>query len=290
MDRKQKALAAVFVGSLLGGATTSITKIGLFEIPPLTFAFIRFFIASILLLPFFLRSKEASYREIIQLVPLSLLATGNITLFILAIEKTTATIGQLLYAATPLLTVIITYILFQKKVMRGKLAGVLLGFLGVAIVVLLPVIESNSKFSGDLFANLLIAVGVILWSLYMVLSKKKLSMHSPFVINVAFVFTSTAVLLPLFILENTIAPSWVRSIHEGSLLSLLYVSTIATIGTYYLNQLAIKHGSALLASLSFYLLPIFAFIAAFFLLGEQLTTGIVVGSVLTLCGVFLVTK
>ena len=58
MTDKTKAILVIVVGSIIGGAVSSVTKIGLVKIPPFSFSFIRFFIASTLLLPFFLKAKE----------------------------------------------------------------------------------------------------------------------------------------------------------------------------------------------------------------------------------------
>ena len=62
MNDKQKAFTAVLLIILIGAGTPPITKIGLFEIPPLSFAFIRFVLASFLILPFFL-IKKRSFRK-----------------------------------------------------------------------------------------------------------------------------------------------------------------------------------------------------------------------------------
>ena len=71
---------------------------------------------------------------------------------------------------------------------------------------------------------------------------------------------------------------------------MLYITIVATIITYILNQYAIKHGGSIFASMAYYLLPVFSFFSAFLLLGERLTQGILIGGILALLGVFFVTK
>lgn len=44
MSYRQKAFLAIFLGSLFTGAVAAVTKIGLTEIPPLSFAFLRFYV------------------------------------------------------------------------------------------------------------------------------------------------------------------------------------------------------------------------------------------------------
>ena len=57
MTDKTKAIFVILLGSIIGGAVSSVTKIGLVKIPPFSFSFIRFFIASTLMLPFFLNQN-----------------------------------------------------------------------------------------------------------------------------------------------------------------------------------------------------------------------------------------
>lgn len=288
MEGKQKALVFILLLSILGGATQAVTKIGLVSIPPLSFAFVRFLIAGIVISPFLL--KKNFLKSLWQLAPFSLLGTVNIIFFILGIKTTTANIGTVLYAGVPILSAFFLFLIFKKRLSLSKEFGITLGFLGVIFVALLPIIEKGSRFSGNLFGNLLIGVGVISWSLYMVYSKNKLQAFSPFVVTAAFIWVTCITLLPLFLIELMFYPSWWKGMTIPGILSLGYISIISTIVVYLLNQYAIKHGGSILASMQYYLTPIFAFIFAFMLLGEQLTVGLVIGGALALLGVYITTK
>ncbi len=289
MSDRQTAFIAIFLGAILGGATAAVTKIGLAGFPSFSFVFLRFFVASICIVPFVLFKKK-TVRNYLSLIPLSLLGTFNILVFIVGIKTTTATIGQLLYAATPFLTSAILYLFYQEKLRKIKALGVIVGFIGTLIVVLLPVIEHGNSFAGDLIGNLLISVGVISWSFYMVYSRQLLKKYSPFDITSAFIFVTTIVSMPFFIFETATHNGWWQNLTLNSILAFFYVAIISTIATYLLNQYAIKHGGAIFASMSFYLLPVFAFLTASILLGERLTIGLAIGGVLVLVGIYFTTK
>lgn len=288
MSDKQKAIILILLVSILGGATQAVTKIGLVSIPPLSFAFVRFLIAGIVISPFLF--KKNFLKSLWQLAPFSLLGTINIAFFIIGIKTTTATIGTILYAGVPLLSALFLFLLFRKRLSTRKELGIALGFFGVGLVALLPIIEKSSRFSGDLLGNMLIGIGVISWSLYMVYSKKKLQVFSPFVVTSAFIWVTCIVLFPLSLIELFFYHNWWKDLTLSGALSLGYISVISTIIVYLLNQYAIKHGGSILASMQYYLVPIFAYVFAFFLLGEQLTIGIIAGSFLTLLGVYITTK
>lgn len=289
MTDKQKALFFILLVAVLGGATSTVTKIGLVGIPPLSFAFIRFLIAGIIVSPLLLKTNFL--KDLKRLTPFSLLGTINIVFFILGVKMTTATISQLLYAGVPLLTALFLFALFRERLTRRKDLGIVIGFIGVTLVVLLPVIEKGAKFSGDLLGNVLIGIGAISWSLYMVYSKKKLESFSPFVVTSAFIWVTCLALFPLFLTDLIFHPNWYQQgLTFSSVLSLSYVSIISTVIVYLLNQYAIKHGGSVLASMQYYLFPVFTYISAFFLLGERLTLGLVVGGALALLGVYITTK
>ncbi|RJQ38219.1 hypothetical protein C4559_01975 [Candidatus Microgenomates bacterium] len=292
MTDRQKALLSITLASFLGGATSSVTKIGLVQIPPLSFAFLRFFIASLFVILFVFKTKKIlnMLKDFISLSPVSLFATVNIILFVIGIKTTTATIGQLLYAGTPLFTSLIAYILLKEKLNFQKIIGVILGFIGVCVIVFLPIIQKGEAFSGDLKGNFLIGMAVISWSFYMVFSAKAQKKYSPFEVVSMFIFLTTVILFPFFLADLNSNYGWWVFLNFKSVISIFYTALIATVFPFLLNQYAIKHGGSVFASTVQYLNPIFAFLAAFFLLGERLTLGVIIGALLALLGVFFVTR
>lgn len=288
MSDRHKAFLSVFIGTFIGGAVAAVTKIGLIQIPPLSFAFLRFFLAFLVLLPFFVKKKDL-IRNVLLLSPVTLLATVNIMLFVTGLKTTTATIGQLIYAASPILIALIMHFAIKDKLRLRQIIGVASGFLGVSIVVLLPIIEKG-EFSGDIKGNMLIAIGAILWSFYLLLSKKLQKMQSPMFITFVFIFVTTVILFPFFAIDLYRNQNWISQLNIQSIASIIYVAIAATIFTYLLNQYAIKHGGVIFASMNSYLAPIFAFLWANILLGEQLTVFILVGGLLALLGIFFTGK
>lgn len=292
-EKKQKALFLIILAALFWGATAAVTKIGLLEIPPLSFAFLRFLLASFLIIPFLILKKNGFgeiRRGIKSLGPVSLLATVNIILFTLGIKLTTATIGGLLYAGTPLLTSLLLYFFWKEKISLQKMTGMLLGFLGVSLVILLPLLEKEKTLSGNLEGNILITIAVVFWSLYLIFSQRVQNSYSPFTITGFFIFTTVLTLFPFFLLDLKIHSQWWKNLTLSGSLSIIYIAVFATVLAYLVNQYAIKHGGAVLAGVTQYLLPIFAFLSAFVLLGERLTFSLFLGGALALLGIFITSR
>lgn len=290
MSNKQKALLFLILGSLFAAGAGAASKIGLREVPPVSFVFFRFTLASFCILPFVLMAKKNMLRQIIALAPLSLLVTVNVILFVFGIKLTTATMGALLYAGTPLIVGFMGYIFYKDKLSFRESIGIIIGFIGIVIVVFLPILEQGKPFSGNLLGNMLIAIGMITYAAYLVFSQKSQQKNSPFVLIAAFILITTVVLFPFSVFELQSYPVWWEKVSITGITTIVYIAVSVTIFSYLANQYAIKHGAAIYASLTFYLSPVFAYLAAFLLLGEQLTTGIVIGAAIALFGIFLTTK
>ncbi|OGK24223.1 hypothetical protein A3A46_01700 [Candidatus Roizmanbacteria bacterium RIFCSPLOWO2_01_FULL_37_13] len=304
MTNKAKAIFVILVGAIIGGATSSVTKIGLLKIPPFTFTFVRFVIASLCLSPLFIKkinpfgklrvnpekSRRIKFnRRLLTLLLISLLPTLNVALFVVGVKTTTASIAQMLYAGTPVLAGILSYFLFKNKLALKRWFFIFLGLIGVILVVALPLIEKNSLYAGDLKGNILISIGVIFWSLYFALSKHYQKQFSPITLTSGFFLTATMIFFFLSFFEISSGNRWWLDLTTSSYLSLLYIALISTVVSYLLHQYAIKFSSPVIASFSFYLVPIFSYISAFVLLGERLTSGLIIGTILVFISVALTT-
>lgn len=290
MNDKQKAIFSIFAYSVLGGAMAAVTKVGLSQIPPFSFAFVRFFLATLIVIPFIWHKRKFLIKDFKTLGPFSIFATLNIIFFVLGINLTTANISQILYAVVPIVVGLLTHFALGEKLSSRKIMGIMIGFIGTFLVLFLPILEKGGKFSGNLMGNILLAMAVICCSGYIMLSKKAQETHSPFHIVSIFIILTTIALFPFFLFESITRYGWWSGININSVFSMSYVVLAGTIFTYLLNQYSIKHGGSVFASMAFYLAPLFGFLVAFFLLGEQLTLGLIIGGVLALLGVFITTK
>ncbi len=290
MSNKTKAVLAILLAVLLGGPNSVVIKLGLREIPPLTYTFVRFAIAAIILWPILARSGSNVWRALLRLAPLSLLSTANIVLFVFGVQRTTATISQLLYAGVPLMAALIMFLVFKERLRSQQVVGIVVGFVGVCLVVLLPVLEKGTPFSGDMVGNLLIGIAVVVFAFWMVYSKPAQRTYSPLFVTAAFINVTALVLLPFLFLDLANHPGWWRAVTATGMFSLAYIAVISTVIVYFLQQSAIKFGGPVVASLAFYLWPIASYLTAAIVLGERLTYGLVLGGALALAGIYLVTK
>lgn len=280
----------IILTALVGGAIGAASKIALREIPPLSFTLLRFLLAGIVLLPLAIKQKELTLKDSRKIFLVSLLATANIVLFIFGLQRTTATISQMLYAVVPLLAGIFSFFILREKISPKNLAGIIIGFIGVLIIVLLPVIGTEVVFNGDLMGNIFILIGAVSFALYSVVTKKFQHAYSPLQITLFFVLTTIVtqtILAPIDLQQH---PGWWSSVSTEAILALAYVGVFGT-GIYYLIfQHVIRSTTPVIASMILYLQPVFTFLWAWVLLGEKVTLEFMAGAALTFIGVALVTS
>ncbi len=289
MSQKTLALIALIVASLLWSTAGVTAKILVKDMHPFVVAFYRFFIASILILPFFLREKKAWLNWKQLLIP-SFIGALNVPLFFYGIKTTTANSATLIYTAGPLTTAILSYILIREKNSLSKWIGIFVGLIGVCIIIILPVIEKGEMMAGSFQGNLFIAVGMLSWTLYAIWSRRirALNQFSP-VTTTSFYFflaTLTSFILVLLTKQQFFTP---QVFQPSYIFVLAYSAIFLTIITYFLFQWAIEHLSATTASFKQYIETVFAVVLNFLLLGEKLTYGLIAGGLLVLTGVAIAT-
>lgn len=288
MSSRTKALIAIIIVSMLWG-TAGTAKILLTSFDPFTAAFLRFFLASLILFPFFLKERRNNTAPILPLIPIALLSTGNILFFYWGLRTTTASTSAVLYTTVPLIVAIAAPKLIGETVTRVKLAGIGLGFVGALFIAILPSFERGQHLSGDLVGNMFVLLAVLCWSGYTIASRTILSTKrtTPMMMTIVSIFVSTIIFGALAL------PQW-KPTYSGAftgvnIIIIIQLGIFVTVFTYLILQWIIKHSSATTASLNQYLQPIFGILFNAIFLGERLTIGFLIGSIIAFAGVLLAT-
>jgi len=284
------SLFFIILAALIGGSIPVAAKYALAVFKPFTMVFLRFLFASLSLLPLIIRSNDLSFKKFKELFPIAAIGSLNPILLFIALQFTKASFSPLIYAGVPAMTAI--YVMFVKKhkIDNQKLIGIFIGLFGIGIIVLLPLLESGSM-QLSIFGNFLIFLASIAFLIYGLLSKEKQKKFNISPLALTFYFSLVTFLISLPFVGYEIIqfglPTTFNSIH---ILSAVYVGLIGT-GVFYLSyQYALKHGSAVTASLFTYLQPISGITLAALLLGEKITLPFVVGGALALIGAQVASK
>jgi drug/metabolite transporter (DMT)-like permease len=286
MKQNHLALLIIIAAAIIGGGSPVFLKISLEEVPPLSFTFLRFLLASLFMIPLFFRENPKFDNTLLSSFLISLLAVINILFFAFGIMLTDATISQTIYVLVPITTSALSFLLLNEQFNRVKIFALVLGFIGALLVTF----TRGMNVQLSLIGNFLIVSGMICFALYSIYSKKMQKKVSPNYLNAMFVFSAAIILIPFFFIDLINVPNWWQSISNITILGFLYVSVIATFLYYLLYQYAIKHSSPTVSSIILYLQPVTTFIWAMLLLEETLSYTLIMGAILVFVSAWVITK
>ncbi len=277
----------IISAAVLGGGAGVFGKIALREIPPFSFTFLRFLVASIFLIPFSLKYLPKFRKRDYKIILLSLLASANVVLFAFGIRHTSANISQMIYTAVPIVSAILSFYYLRERFGIKKIFGIIMGFVGALLIIVLPLISNADSAVSSIWGNIIIVIAMLSISLYWVLSKRFQEKYSPLEINNYFIFTTTILLLFLSIFDLSQNPGWYIGVSTNAYLSLLFVAIFSTAIYYLISQIIVKRATPVMATMILYVQPFTTFIWAYYFLSETLSILFIVGTVLTLLGVGL---
>lgn len=198
------------------------------------------------------------------------------------VSMVSSTIASVIISTIPLFTPIPAYLFYGSKISILNIAGLLISFVGVVLVV----VGKNFRFDGSLIGIILLIGSVVASLGYSVVIVKLTNSYSS--VNIigwqntigAFLF------LPLFIIFDLPGFS-LSQINLITALNLFYLSLFGSSLAYVCFTYSIKQIGVTRASLFTNTIPIFTAIFAYIRLGETLDIAQVFGIVLTLTGLFL---
>ena len=262
------------------------------EVAPFTLAFLRWSAAGLVLSPFLWMARDR-VRTYVTTYPLHWLLLGFLGMWICgagvyyALQFTTATNGTLIYTTSPLMIIIIERLFFGRATSWREIAGILVGFLGVAIIVLkgdFTAIADSSFNWGDL----MFIAAALSWAGYSVLLKGPRTAGLPVSALFAAVTLSGALLLAPFALWEylTSAPMPQTWTAWGGIAGIVVFSSLLAFSGY---QYGVARLGASTASVFMYLLPPYGVGLAVLVLGEPFHTHHAIGIATVLTGLVLAT-
>lgn len=259
-------------------------------VEPWTLAFWRWGLAALILLPFAWNgiarngtAFRAAWREILILGLLGMLICGG--LVYVSLHWTTATNAALLYTGSALFIVLLDALYFQQPLGLSRIAGLVVGFFGVATIVLQG--EPQRILSLDLNkGDLGIAVCAFSWAVYTVMLRAKKLRALPTLPLFAVIASVGALTLVPPMLYEAIALNAVPATPQAWL-NILMLAIIPSVGAYGVYQICVKEVGPSITGVFMYFMPVYSAALAALTLGEAFLIYHVIGLVLVLGGVAL---
>lgn len=287
LTTKQKAYIALAATSFIWGTTWVASKVAVINAPPLQVSAMRQFIAGLIYIVFF-KLKGEPWPTPKQLKPLLIMS-----FFLLIIANGFATwsikyissgLAALIAALYPLFVVIIEMIFYKTKNTIATFIGLLLGLAGICVVFYDNAFHHNS--SDYLFGVILALIAMLSWAIGTIfVARKKLNINPYYgmgwqmMLAAPFIFIMSLGTGTNISLTQIPAQTW---------MALAYLVIMGSCIAFVCFIYTMKHLPAAIASLYAYINPIVAMLIGYLLLSEKLTINILIGTLITIFGVYLV--
>jgi len=246
----------LFILSLMWGSSFILMKKSLLVFNYIEVGFLRLIIAFLILSPLLLRSlRRVEKKHIIPLLIVSVIGTViPAILFAKSQVFLDSSVAGMLNALTPIFTLIIGILFFNVTTWNTRsVIGIIIGLMGTYILLSPSTIEIN-----NILYNLLIIFATICYALSINTIKDKLDTLNS--LDIAVISSFFSAIIPIIYLSNKNTSILITKIylHFDYFIYLLILGIICTSLAIILFNFLIKRSSALFASSTTYLIPIFA--------------------------------
>lgn len=263
-------------------------RIGVPEFGSLAFASLRVVFAGMVMLVFVLISPKnrEGIRDNWKVLTLVGLFSAAIPFMLFAFSARSVNAGVLavLNASVPMMSGFIASTFFKDRLSKKQILGLIIGVIGVIILMSESLFGSQSASSESsllpmgyaLFACVGYAVGANI-------TRNYLYNVSPVAITAGSLIIASIIMLPIAVYEFP----YHKTISFTAWMSVICIGVFSTaIALIFMNQLIKSIGPMRATSITL-VIPIFAIIFGYLLLGEALDTPAIIGSVVILFGTYL---
>jgi drug/metabolite transporter (DMT)-like permease len=282
---KPHHIIRLIILSALWGSSFLFLRIAAPEFGAIPLIALRASIAALCLFPFLVKTGEvkimlANAPAIFLLgltstaIPFSLMAYATL--------YATAGYTSILNAMTPMLTALVAYLWLHDKLSRAAIIGIVIGFMGVAILIT----DKTSVDAAHLFKPAIaMLLGTTCYAITACFTKRHFHHVSALVIAAGSQLCAAIALIPLAIY---LWPTTPVSVHAwGSAVALGTACTGIALIIYF--KLIKEVGVSKTVSVT-YLIPVFSMLWGYFFLNESITLTMLIGAAVIFLGVALTTE
>ncbi|PIZ66746.1 hypothetical protein CO051_07330 [Candidatus Roizmanbacteria bacterium CG_4_9_14_0_2_um_filter_39_13] len=285
-------ILAIIIAEIIWGSAPPIFKYSLQGVPPFTLAFIRFFTASFIFMPFaYMRWKRLTTIQLVYILLGSLVGVViNVSAFFVGLELAPSINVHMISAAGPLVLYALSIFVLHEKPHAQVFRGMIFAFVGVLVIFLAPLFRDGfSTGSGSvrsvLIGNFLFMIAMVGGVFYAVINKKIIKTVDSTVIMSLQFFVGSVAFIPMMVRE---LKDWsFASLNNAGWVGIIYGIFFSSALAYFLLNYALKRISAQQIGVFEYMKPVIAVLVAIPLLSEFPDVYFIIGSVLIFVGVYI---
>lgn len=276
----------LLIATIIWASTFINIKVALLQVQPNTLAFLRFFLASIVLglLCLIKRQPLVAKKDWLWV------ATSGLTGVALynflqnqGLKYAGAIDSAILASLAPVFMALLAWLFLKEKITRRQLFGIALAFTGSILVATNGSFDFLQLEPTRLWGDLLILLTGLVWGLYNISLKKLLGKYSAMSVLTSSTLAGTIFLLPSLLME---LPLKLDAVDSWGWVHIFYLGLFASALAYLLWNTALTKVSTITAGAYLYLLPVITVIFAFFFLHEIPGYFTIIGGVMALVGTY----
>lgn len=284
-----KIIIAICIVAIVWGTTFLGIKIGVETVPPWFVAGFRQFLASLILLPILIYSKNLKWigwkNFRIQITLASLMLIGANGLTTVAEKELTSSLTSLISALSPVFIFIGSMIIGMEKFTIRTLIGLLMGFSGILFIFWDGI---NDLMIPEYRNGLLILIlAIFCWASGTIYTKKLHVQNNNLFLNLFYQFAWAGIvqLILAFTFSDTIDVSaWsVKSIS-----AIIYLGIFGSVLAFYAYNYLLKTLLPTQVSILSYVNTIISIFLSWLILGETISAKFIIATALIISGVFII--
>ncbi len=280
---------ALIAVQLMFGTWPIVGKAALRSLPSTTLATLRVVGAAAalsLLQGRFGELRRLPRRDLAMLVLCSLLGIAlNQLLFIKGLSLTTVINATVIGTTIPVFTLAVSIVLGYDRVSLRRIVGILLAAGGV-VYLINPIRADFSAQTNT--GNLLIVCNSLLYGTYIAISKDIFKRYGALKVITWLFIIGSIVTLPFGL--YSLKGQQLQAVGAEVWLAVVYIILVPTVAAYYLNAWALTRVAPSTVATYVYLQPLIAFGLAPLILGERLSSRVLIAAILIFTGVGVVIK
>ncbi len=288
-DLNSKTIIAILIVAIVWGTTFLGIKIGVETVPPWFVAGFRQFLASLILLPFLIFTKNLKWigwkNFRIQLTLSSLLLIGANGLTTVAEKNLTSSLASLISALSPVFIFIGSMIIGMEKFTIRTLVGLLMGFSGIIFIFWDGLSElSNPDYRNGLIVMILALLG---WAIGTIYTKKLHVQNNSLFLNLFYQFAWAGIIQLIFAVSfsNKIEfESW----SVKSITAIIYLAVFGSVLAFFAYNYLLKTLLPTQVSMLSYVNTIISIFLSWLILGESISEKFIIATALIISGVFII--
>ena len=262
------------------------------ELPPIAMGFWRWTIALLILLPFAAPELRRKWHVVrCNWLILTLLGCLGAVIFntmiYVGLQFTAATNGVLFNSISPILIILMSWVVARERISRLQTYGVLLSLTGVLAIVARGEFATLAAFQlnpGDMW----LIAAMFLWASYTIVLRRRPRELSAMGFLAAMLLFSLPWLLPFYLWELGVRGG--ISLTPATVSALVYYGTFPSIVAYLFWNRGVAQVGPNKAGLFVHLMPVFGALLSVIFLGERLYAYHYAGAALIFGGIWLTTR